>query len=67
MKRGIQLEHQYEYLPYPVRGSSPFQPGYISVEGIQVVSHKAMIYRHLNIGCEVLTMDRSGKINYDLW
>ena len=62
--RGVKLEQDYDFMPYPIKGKSCFEPGYISIQDIHVRADKAKVYTNLNIGCELCLMDRSGELSY---
>lgn len=64
-KRGFKLESDYEYMPYFLNGKSVQDRGYILLEGIRVIADQAKIFRFLNIGCEIHTMQRDGSIRFD--
>ena len=61
-RKGIKLNSDYPCLPYYVKGKSMFEPGYICVEDVKVVSETATIFRFLNIGREIITLERNGEL-----
>lgn len=61
-KRGFKLENDYPFLPYYIKGSSPFEPGNICLEGVTVNSERATFTQYFNVICLSYTMHRDGEI-----
>ena len=63
IRKKVKLD--FPYLPFYLKGNSPFEVGNIMVDDVSVNTEKATAYRHLNIGTEVYTMRRDGTVKYD--
>ena len=48
-RKGIKLEIDYPFLPYYIKGKSPFEPGNICLEAVVVNSETAEVYEYLNV------------------
>ena len=64
-RRGFKLESDYDHMPFYLNGKSWSDPGYILLEGVRVISDQAKIFRFLNIGCEIYTLQRDGSLEFD--
>ena len=65
--KGIKLECDYPALPWCVsKAKSPFEPGYISVEGVSVNSERATFTVFYNILSELTKVNRDGTLS-EIW
>ncbi len=64
-KHELKLESDYDMLPFFINGKSIFDRGYIFIDAIVVNSETATLYRYLNIGVEVFTIQRDGTVAYN--
>ena len=61
-RKGIKLNCDYDVLPYPIKGKSPFNPGYISIEDVTVNSEKAEVFVCYNTISSRISLNRDGSL-----
>lgn len=61
-RKGIKLEMDYPFLPYYVKGKSPFEPSNICIEAVVVNSETAEVYEYLNVIVSHYRLSRNGNL-----
>ena len=59
---GFKLKSDYPYMPYPVKGKSPFSPGYILIESIHVSAEHNCITVFYNVYDVSYYLNRAGEL-----
>lgn len=61
-RKGIRLECDYPWLPYYIKGNSPFEPSNICLGAVVVKSETAEIYEYLNVIVSHYRLSRNGNL-----